>query len=397
MSMRSGLQKPAGKTESAPVALPRPGFSLRRTFAVSLRIVRQFIRDRRSMALLFLAPLLIMTLLNFVLNSTSTSVTLGIVPPPGQTGIVLVDQIRTEAQNQSGLAIKTVSADAVDTTLKNGDVDGVLIFPSDFLTTIATGGTPRLTLRLEGSNPSAAKQLRGLVALLVSSIARASGPVTGGDAAIPQVTASYLYGGPQFTETDELAPLFLGLFAFFFVFLLTSVSFLRERSQGTIERLMVSPLSKTELVLGYVFGFLLFAMLQSLVILLFVLYVLRVHYHGNLGLLFLVTLALTVGGVNMGIFASAFARNELQVMQFIPILLVPQILLGGLFFPVTTLPPVLKQIAYVLPLTYANFALQGVMLKGFGLADVWPDLAALVAFAALMVVVAALSLRQERL
>jgi ABC-2 type transport system permease protein len=211
------------------------------------------------------------------------------------------------------------------------------------------------------------------------------------------VTTSYLYGGPEYTQTDALAPLFIGLFAFFFVFLLTSVSFLRERSQGTIERLMVSPLSKAELVLGYVFGFLVFAMLQSLVILLFVIYVLQVHYHGNLGLLFLVTLALTIGGVNMGIFASAFARNELQVVQFIPLLLVPQVLLGGLFFAVATLPPVLKQIAYVLPLTYANFALQGVMLKGFDLNQVWPDLAVLVAFAALMVVGAALSLRQERL
>ena len=78
-----------------------------------------------------------------MLNSTSTSVTLGIVPPPGQTGIALLDQIATQSQNQSGLAIKAVGADAVDATLKNGDADGVLIFPSDFFTTIATGGTPR--------------------------------------------------------------------------------------------------------------------------------------------------------------------------------------------------------------------------------------------------------------
>ncbi len=79
------------------------------------------------------------------------------------------------------------------------------------------------------------------------------------------------------------------------------------------------------------------------------------------------------------------------------LLLVPQVLLGGLFFSVATLPPVLKQIAYVLPLTYANFALKDVMLKGFGIGDVWPDLVVLVAFAALMVVGAALSLRQERM
>ena len=108
-------------------------------------------------------------------------------------------------------------------------------------------------------------------------------------------------------------------------------------------------------------------------------------------------LVLTIGGVNMGIFASAFARNELQAVQFVPLLLVPQVLLGGLFFPVATLPVVLKQIAYVMPLTYAGFALKGVMLKGFGLADVWPDLVFIGGFAVLMVFLAALSLRGERL
>jgi ABC-2 type transport system permease protein len=212
----------------------------------------------------------------------------------------------------------------------------------------------------------------------------------------PVLTVTYLYGGPQYTETDALAPLFIGLFAFFFVFLLTSVSFLRERSQGTIERLMVSPLSRSELVLGYVLGFTLFALMQSLIILLFVVYVLRVHYAGNLELLFLVTLVLTLGAVNMGIFASAFARNELQVIQFIPLFLVPQVLLGGLFFPVQTLPVVLKQLAYVMPLTYANIALKDIMLKGFGFNQVWPELLFLVGFAALMVLAAALSLRNER-
>lgn len=213
---------------------------------------------------------------------------------------------------------------------------------------------------------------------------------------MPTLEVSYLYGGPEYTQTDALAPLFVGLFAFLFVFLLTSVSFLRERSQGTIERLMVSPLSKSELVLGYVLGFLLFAMVQSLLILVFVVYVLLVQHAGNLGLIFLVMLALTIGGVSMGIFVSAFARNELQVIQFIPLLLVPQILLGGLFFPVATLPVVLKQFAYVLPLTYANFALRDVMIRGLGIVDIWRDLAALVAFATLMIVASALSLRQDR-
>lgn len=372
--------------------------SIGRVLALSVRIVRQFLRDPRSLALLFLAPLLVMTLLNFVLNSSSNSVTLGLVPPDGPLGDALVSRLHTQFDSNSSIKLKRVARDAVDSTLRNGDADGVLILPADFGDpALAPAGVSTLTLRLEGSNPGTAQQIRSLVSQLIASLQQSQQTAQVSQIAqTPMLEVSYLYGGPEFTQTDALAPLFVGLFAFFFVFLLTSVSFLRERSQGTIERLMVSPLSKSELVLGYVLGFLLFAMMQSLLILLFVVYVLRVHYSGNLGLIFVVTLALTIGGVNMGIFVSAFARNELQVIQFIPLLLVPQVLLGGLFFPVATLPVVLKQIAYILPLTYANFALRDVMIRGLGIADIWRDLAVLVAFATLMIVASALSLRQER-
>ncbi len=370
--------------------------SPRRVLALSTRIVRQFLRDRRTLALLFLAPLLVLTILNFVLNGSSSGATLGIVPPAGPAGNALVQQLQAHLAGQQSIGVIAVSASQVDETLRDGDAVGVLIFPADYFAELQAGVAPTLTLRLDGSNPPAAQQLRQVVSLLVAAIApsQASLP-TGGPGT--QVTASYLYGGPQYTQTDALAPLLVGLFSFFFVFLLTSVAFLRERSQGTLERVLVSPLSKAELVLGYVFGFVLFALLQSIVILAFVLGVLRVHYAGNVGLLLLVALMLTIAGVNMGIFASAFARNELQVIQFIPLLLVPQVLLGGLFFPVATLPVVLKQLAYVMPLTYANFALKDVMLKGFGFGDIWPDIAFLAGFAALMVFAAALSLRQERI
>ena len=378
--------------------------SIRRTLALALRIVRQFVRDRRTLALLFVAPLLVMTLLNFVLNSSSGGATLGVVAPDGPAGATVMSQITSQLSGQNGLSVITVARDQVDATLKAGDADGVLIFPAS-LTELGAGQP--VQLRLDGSNPTAAQQVRALVAQLVARLGAAtvpsganpsapSQPAAGPVVSVPPLALSYLYGGPEYTQTDALAPLFVGLFAFFFVFLLTSVSFLRERAQGTIERLMVSPLSRAELVMGYVLGFTLFALLQSLIILLFVVYVLRVHYAGNLGLLFLVTLALTTGAVNMGIFASAYARNELQVIQFIPLLIVPQILLGGLFFPVKTLPIILKQLAYVFPLTYANFALKDVMLKGFGFGDVWPDLVFLAGFALAMVLLAAFTLRQER-
>lgn len=375
--------------------------SINRTLALALRVVRQFVRDRRTMALLFLAPLLVMTLLNFVLNSSSAKITLAIVPPPGPQGDALGSAIQTAFDGQKGIHTKIIAAGDADSTLKNGDADAVVRFPDDFFTTLAIGGQARVDLRLEGSNPTVADQAKQLASF---AIARASAELAqrapgglGGPTPSLALDTSYLYGGPQYTQTDALAPLFIGLFSFFFVFLLSCVAFIRERGQGTLERLMVSPLSQTELTLGYVIGLTLFAMIQSIVILAFVIYVLKVHYAGSLWLLFVVTFLLTLGAVNMGIFASAYARNEFQVIQFVPLLLVPQALLGGLFFAVSTLPVVLKQLAYIMPLTWANFALQDVMLKGLGFDHVWPDLVFLAGFAILMVFASALSLRQERI
>ncbi len=367
---------------------------LRRIGALAGRIIGQFRHDRRTLALVFVVPLVIMTILNFVLASSESNLKLAIVPPAEPFGTQLVSQIKDAVPDK--VTVSTIDSGAVDSTLKAGDADGALIFPSDFASQLQSGGAT-VTLRVEGSNPAVSAQLKQLAGLLVTALSQPRAAAgTSAQATAVTLDTTYLFGGPEFTQTDALAPLFIGLFAFFFVFLLTAVAFLRERSQGTLERLMVSPLSRTELVLGYVTGFTLFALIQSIVILLFVIYVLRVHTLGNLPLIFLVTVTLTIAAVNLGIFLSAFARNELQIIQFIPLVLVPQALLGGLFFPVATLPVVLKQAAYVMPLTYANFALKDVMLRGLGLETIWPDLVFLVGFAAAMVVLAAVSLRRQR-
>ncbi len=378
--------------------------SFLRIGALTLRIVRQFLRDPRTLALVFLVPILVMTLLNLVLNNQSSAVTLAVVLPTGSDqATARFNQNLQEAldQQKDTLSVSYIAASDADSTLNNGDANGVLIFPADFATQLQQGGTSQaVTLRLDGSNPSAAKALDNLVAALLNHLIQASQGRAGGSpvtsSAAPHLRSEYLPASSKdYTQTDALAPLFVGLFAFFFIFLLTSVSFLRERARGTIERLLISPLGRAELVLGYVLGFTIFAVVQSLLILLFVIYILQVHYSGNLGLIFLITLTLTVGSVNLGIFLSTYARNELQVIQFIPLVLVPQALLGGLFWSVNSLPVVLKQIAYALPLTWANFALKDVMLKGKGLETIWPDLLVLVGFAILMVILAAFTVRRE--
>jgi len=383
--------------------------SFNRIMALATRIIQQVLRDKRTLALIFLVPLLIMTLLYLVLTNNSSVHTLAIVYPTGTGSNSVKSLIDSLLPGKDKLHTISISADQVDSTLKNGDADAAVIFPADFPQQVINGQNPTVQIKLEGSDPNVASAMndvtQGFVHQLGIALLALKSQGTQGGQGVPPVFGSslpftvgspqYLYGGPQYTFNDSIAPVFIGIFSFFFVFILTSVAFLRERSQGTIERVMVSPLSRVELVIGYICGFTLFALVQSLVILLFVIFALRVHYSGNLALVFLVSALLTIGSVNLGIFLSTFAQNEFQIVQFIPLVFGVQIFLSGVFWPVAQLPGVLRPFSYSMPLTYANDALRGVMLKGADFSGIIGQLGALVLFALVMVLLSATTMRRQ--
>ena len=362
--------------------------SRRRVLALARRIVKQFRHDRRTLFLMLVAPILVLSLLAYIYRGGGHPVALAVVDPaPGALSTQIVASLRAEP----ALDVRALDAAAASQALRAGDVDAVLTLPPDL--SIAPGGPPRqITVTLEGSQPNTTGTvLAALNRALPEAVVRAVNP-----AGLPlQLQPRFLHGGPQYDQLDYFAPVFIGFFALFFVFLLTSVSFLRERIQGSIERLMASPLSRGEIVLGYMLGFSLFAAIQSAVIVLFAVEVLRIHYAGHLWLVFLVALILTLGAVNLGIFLSTFARTELQVVQFIPLVITPQGLLSGIIWPIASLPGPLRLLAYAMPLTYANNALRGVMIRGDGLATLGVDLLVLLGFALLMVVLATSTLRRE--
>ncbi|MDA0264919.1 MAG: ABC transporter permease [Chloroflexi bacterium] len=193
---------------------------------------------------------------------------------------------------------------------------------------------------------------------------------------------------------DRVAPALLAVFALFFTFILTGVSFLRERAQGTLERLMTTPVGRWDILLGYLLGFLLFATIQTVVVLMFTVIALQINYQGDLWQIFVLLSMLTVVSVSLGVFVSTFASNEFQVVQFIPMVFVPQIFLSGIFLPIEDMPRYLEIIARLLPLTYAVEALQDIMLRGQSLADVATDLGVLAGFAAVLLTLAAVTVRR---
>ena len=198
----------------------------------------------------------------------------------------------------------------------------------------------------------------------------------------------------QKSVLNEVAPALIATMAMFFVFVLTGISFLRERSQGTLERLLSTAVSRFDLLLGYLAGFLIFAIAQSIIILMYTLFVVDVDYAGKIWDITLILLIITIASVSMGIFISTFARNEFQVVQFIPLLIAPQIFLSGMILPTSQLPSYFQVISRALPLTYANRALRDIMLRGASLTDVSTEIGVLALFAIGMLTAAAVTVRK---
>ena len=159
----------------------------------------------------------------------------------------------------------------------------------------------------------------------------------------------------------------------------------------------VAPLRRAEIVLGYMIGFTVLALIQSAEVLVFSLYVLKLYNAGSVWLIFLVAILMAIAAVNLGIFISMFARTEFQAVQFIPLVIVPQFLLSGILVPVSGEPGWMQVISKVLPLTYAVDGLRSVMIRGADLswAALQLDTGVVFGFCVLMVVLASLTLRRR--
>jgi ABC-2 type transport system permease protein len=386
----------------------------RRALALCRRLVDELRRDHRSLALLFVAPVVLTGLLAFILRGQGALDTrAAVIDLDGAAGFAVAQAIGLAAED-SGIVhtdLSLTDEEAGRQAIRDGEVDVVVVIPAAFVEDRLAGNTPALRLITSGVNPGAdAGHLGAVRGAIAAAAAALAGP--GGAASVPGIEHQTVYGSPEADFVDSFAPVFIGFFAYFFVFILTGVSFLRERVGGTLERLLATPITRAEIVLGYSLGFGLFATIQVAVVLTWSLGWLAVGALGPLPaftiglgvpvagsplLAYAMTLLLALGAVNLAIFLSTYARTELQIIQFIPIVIVPQGFLSGILFPVDTLPSILQPVARVLPLTYAVEGLREVMIKGADLASrtVQLDLLVLAGIAVFFVVLAAGTIRRE--
>jgi ABC-2 type transport system permease protein len=390
--------------------------SASRIAAIARRIAQGFRRDERTLGLMFVVPLVVTGLLGWVLRDTNdTTVGVWIVNDAGAAGQRFVDAFGAatiSAPDGVEFVGSAETADAAKAAIRDDNGDIALVLRATLLDDLASGNRPIITLITRGTEPGAEAEQFGKLQTVLASVVRELVPPGAPVPVIPQLERQTVYLDPDADQVDVMAPIFLAFFGYFFVFLLTGVSFLRERIGGTLERLVATPVTRAEIVLGYSLGFGIFATIQIAFLTIFILNSFKtpevgpipsltiglgVDAAGSPLLAFLLALLLSIGAVNLGIFLSTFARTELQVIQFIPLVIVPQGLLSGLLWPVERLPDVLQAIAHVLPLTYAVEGLREVMLKGADLSSrtVQIDLIVLAGIALFFVALASTTIKRE--
>ncbi|QHE51035.1 ABC transporter permease [Pontibacillus sp. HMF3514] len=335
--------------------------------ALIIRILRQFRRDKRSMALMIVAPLLVLTLMWLVFDGDRY-----------EPEIAVVDVLSPYVQvlEKQDAVIQEMSEDEAMNALQDVEVDAMIKMDQQ-----------SLKVALEGSDPSTNSAVKMTIQQAMKELGHQNSQME------PEFT--YIHGSEDLGLFDNVGPVLIGFFVFFFVFIIGGVSFLRERTQGTLERLLSTPLRRWEIVTGYVLGFGLFTLIQSFIIAAYSIYVLDMWMDGSFWYVLLITFLLAMTALTLGTLLSAYANNEFQMIQFIPLVIVPQVFFSGLF-NLDALAGWIQAIGKIMPLTYGANALRNIMIRGKGIESFQTDILILIGFALLFFLLNIVALKKHR-
>lgn len=357
---------------------------MKSALATALRILKQLKGDPRTLALIFVAPLFVVFLLHEVVEAGELVPRIALVSSGTSSSLVNSTNFAEELKKSATVVKETVTATAAQ-DLEKGSVDAVVDF-----------GESPAKVTVDAADPATSSKALKTVQEAFSNVAKTrvaafAGPLL--SSSLPNVI--FINGSASTSTFDFLAPVLLAFIIFFFTFILSGIAFLRERTSGTLERAFATPISRSSLVGGYMVGFGIVAALQTVLVQLLIVGVYGAPNVGGFGASLVVSLSVSLSALAMGLFLSAFANSEFQMLQFIPVVIVPQILFAGIF-NLRSGPTWLNILSYFFPLTYAGQALRDIMIRGRSLFDVLPNLAAVWGFAFLFLTLAVLGLGKFR-
>ncbi|EEI72249.1 ABC transporter permease [Lentilactobacillus hilgardii] len=400
-----------------------------RTVKMVKRVLTEMLRDKRTLALMFLAPLLILTLMYFLFQSnTDQTASLGI----RNVDTTLVKAIKNDHVHfhdvSSKESAKTIirdhdyaglisqKGDQITLTLQNSDQSKSAILKQSLQKAQIKLKMEAAATAIKGQQKTIKAQQRALSQMqkslsAASKTAASENPsaarrqvktqtplTTAGkpkSATTYSVNTHYLYGSSDSTFFDTLLPIMIGFVVFFFVFLISGIALLRERTTGTLNRLLATPIKRGEIISGYLAGYGIFALIQTLLIVGFTILAFKIQILGSVWNILLINILLAFVALAMGLFISTFASSEFQMVQFIPVVVIPQIFFSGII-PIDQMANWLQPIARIMPLYYGASAMSNVIEKGVTFMDILPKLGILVGFAALFLILNIFSMRRYR-
>ena len=357
-----------------------------RTLAIAKKVMKELFRDKRTLAMMFVAPVFIMWLMNLMF-SASTAVNIKLATQDLPTSLVKkmddLDHVSVQTYKDIDQAKKDLADEKVDAVVsyKNGEYQ-VDYANTDASKTSMTRQVLRTSIASEGSNQLMARVKQALPQLNLKAKA-------------PEIKESYQYGDEHTSFFTSMIPVLIGFVVFFFVFLISGMALLKERTSGTLERLLATPVKRSEIVYGYMLSYGLIAILQTAVVVLAAIWLLNVEVVGNLFNVIIVNVVLALVALAFGILLSTLAKSEFQMMQFIPLVIMPQLFFSGII-PLSSMGDWAQTVGKFLPLTYSGDAMSQIILYGRGIGDVLPNIGLLLIFLVILTILNIVGLRRYR-
>ena len=364
----------------------------RRMWAIVVKELRQLRRDRMSLGMIIGIPLLQLVLFGYAINTDVRGIAAGIADQANTSAsrALVMDMLATEVVAPVATADTPQQLMAM---IRRGEISVGIVIPPDFERR-RHDGRPVAQVLVDGSDTAVQAAAAQLARVPVDSAApdmRAPLRSTPPSGAISVVG----FYNPERRSAVSIVPGLIGVILTMTMVLFTGIAIVRERERGNMELLIATPLTSTELMIGKVLPYIAIGLVQVSVILAVGLWLFQVPVRGGLLDVFVVAGLLIVANLALGLMISTRARSQFQAMQMTLFVFLPSILLSGFMFPFAGMPKVAQWLAEVLPLTHFVRLIRGVMLRGAGLREMWPEALALSIFIVLMMAAAILRFRKR--
>ncbi len=368
---------------------------MRKALAVGRKEFRQIARDRRTLSVLLVVPILFLLLFGYALNWDIHHVKMAVNDQdqsPESRALVSAFVRSTYFDLAGG-----VTDQGIQRLMDAGDVRIVLVIPAGTGRRLRTGETAPIQVLINGDDANTATTVMGYVQALLeaqSAMYRLQRyPVAGRLLVRAEPRVWY---NPELRSVLFLVPGLIAYIAMLTAVISTAMSVVREKERGTMEQVRMAPLGALSYVTGKSIPYLLVSLVSSVGIVLAAMWLFDLPMRGS-WILLLFTLALfLIGALGLGLFISTISDSQQVAFQTAALAsFMPTLLLSGFIFPISSMPVWLQAVTYVVPARYFLVALRGILLKGTGIMVFWPDLAALAAFAAVVIGLAAVRLRRE--